>query len=608
MALIYLLVLTASAWRLHGRFLTHALDLGYFDQIVWSTANGHWFANTLKYPWNFMGDHLSPILLFVAPVYWIWPSVKALLAMQTLALALAGLPIYWLARRVDRWLAPVVMAAFYFNPSLHLINLSDFHEIALATPLIAIAVYALVLRRYPLLTVSLFLALLCKEDVAILTLAFGIYLLCDSRSRKWGIGISLFSAAWLLLALQVIIPAFREEGEYGSIGARYGYLGSTPGEALKTLITRPGVSVRHLFQRDIGVAFLRQLLPTGFVALIGWPLFALALPVFLYLQLSDEPSLYMLQEWHVAPLLPLLYAAALQGLGYLKGRGRVFAAVLLVVGTLWAFVQFSPLPAAWTVQGTLPERGARIQAILDRLSSDAIVSAQSDIVPHVSQRAEVYAFPSVVAGADDIVLDRQGNTYPISENFNTVVDAEVLPRPDFRPFYQSNELLWLHKTGAPNVEAALTVLEDGIILLDAEVAVADAEGFFGETGLRTLHPGDRIQVGLLWDGFQEVETHYVAFVQLLDVGSGNLIGQHDGPPANGAIPTYNWLPGSAMRDTHYVTVEDRDWVGPGRIIAGLYDPGTGDRLNTMDGATRLQSPNSTSCPVTFAPRSSCRAD
>ncbi len=584
MALTYFVVLTATAWRLHGRFLTHALDLGYFDQIVWSTANGHWFANTLKYPWNFMGDHLSPILLCVAPVYWLWPNVKALLAVQTLALALAGLPIYWLARRVNKWLAPVVLTCFYLNPSLHLINLRDFHEIALATPLIALAVYALVRRRYPLLTASLFFALLCKEDVAILTLAFGIYLLFDSRSRAWGLGVSLFSVAWLLLALQVIIPAFREEREYGSIGARYGYLGATPREALKTLITRPGVPLVHLFRKDVGAAFLRQLLPTGFVALLGWPLFALSLPVFLYLQLSDEPSLYTLQEWHVAPLLPLLYAAAIQGLGYLKSRARWCAVALLVIGSVWAFVQYSPLPVAWTVQGTLPERGVRIQAILDRIAPDAVVSAQSDIVPHVSQRVEVYVFPSVIAAADDIILDRQGNTYPVSENFNAIVDTEVLPRPDFRPFYQANDLLWLHKTATPHGVTPLTVLENGIILLNAQVAVSDAEGFFVEMGTRELHPGDRVQVGLLWDGFPDVEAHYVAFVQLLDTGSGNLIGQHDGPPANGAIPAYNWLPASAMRDTHYLTVEDKDWVGPGRIVAGLYDPSTGARLKTLDGS------------------------
>ncbi len=62
-------------------------------------------------------------------------------------------------------------------------------------------------------------------------------------------------------------------------------------------------------------------------------MFALSLPVFLYLQLSDEPSLYTLQEWHVAPLLPLLYAAAIQGVGYyLKGRARWCAVRTFVIG------------------------------------------------------------------------------------------------------------------------------------------------------------------------------------------------------------------------------------------------------------------------------------
>ena len=585
LTIIYFVVLTGAAWRLHGRFLTHALDLGYFDQILWSTANGHWFANTLKYPWNFMGDHLSPILAFVAPFYWIWSDVRALLAVQTLALALAGLPIYWLARRMDDWLAPFILLAFYLNPAMHLISLSDFHEIALVTPFVSLAVYALVRRRYPLMMVSLFFALLCKEDIAILTLAFGVYLLFDSRARGWGIAISLFSLAWLALALQIIIPAFREEDGYGSIGARYGYLGTTPVEALRTLATRPGVPLAHLAQWDILLAFGRQLLPTGFTALLGWPLFALSLPVFLYLQLSEEPSLYTLQEWHVAPLLPILFAAAIQGIGYLRGRWRVVAVGAMLVGSLWAFTQYSVLPHARTAQGTPPERAARIEAIIDRLSPEAVVSAQSDIVPHVSQRHEVYVFPSIIAGADDIVLDRQGNTYPVSDRYDEIIAAEVLPRPDFRPHYQTNELIWLHKEEIPDLNSPLAVFKGGIKLLDARLAVGDASGFFETVadGPLTLRPGDRLQISLLWQGFQEVEPPYTAFVQLLDEGSGALIGQHDSPPAAGAIPAYGWSPAGVMRDTHYIMVEETEWTGSGHVTAGLYDPDTGDRLRTVDG-------------------------
>ena len=607
LALAYFILLTGAAWRLHARFLTHALDLGYFDQIVWNIAYGQPFANTLKYPWNFTGDHFSPILACLAPLYWLWPDVRALLAAQSLALALAGLPIYWLARgdglssgegtlpahRLGTCLALLVLLAFYLNPALHLINLSDFHEIALVTPFVSLAVYALAVRRYRLMAVALFFALLCKEDVAILTLAFGVYLLFDARTRGWGAVIGLISLAWLALAVQVVIPAFREEGDYGSIGARYGYLGASLGEALSTLLTRPDVPLAHLARWDILAAFLRQLLPTGFSALLGWPLFALSLPVFLYLQLSEEPSLYTLQEWHVAPLLPLLFAAATQGLGYLRGKWRTLGVAAMCIGSLYAFTQDSLLPQALTAQGTPPQRASRIETIIDRLSPDAIVSAQSDIVPHVSQRREVYVFPSVVGNADDIILDRQGNTYPVSENYSQIVDEEALPRPDFRPYYQANDLIWLHKEEVPPLEPALATFgRDSIRLIDARLAVANGDGFFDErlstsfgmtrTVPLVLRPGQYIQVSLLWNGLQGMETRYTVFVQLLDRGSGSMVAQHDGPPAGGVTPKYNWEPAGTVRDTHYFMVEAVPFVGPGEIIVGLYEPATRERLLTDD--------------------------
>ncbi len=612
LALAYFAILTGAAWRLHARFLTHALDLGYFDQIVWNIAYGQPFANSLKYPWNFMGDHLSPILLFLAPLYWLWPNVRGLLAAQSLALALAGLPLYWLARGdrsstedgagsfrpLGARYAAVVLLAFYLNPALHLINLSDFHEIALSAPFVSLAAYALGRRRYRLLAAALFFSLLCKEDVAILTLAFGAYLLFEAKTRRWGAAIGLFSLAWLAMATQVVIPAFREEGDYGAIGARYGYLGGSLGEALLTLATRPGVPLAHLARWEILSAFLRQLLPTGFLALLGWPLFALSLPVFLYLQLSEQPSLYTLQEWHVALLLPLLFAAAVQGLGYLRGRWRAIGATAMCLGSLYAFVQYSSLPYALTVQGTPPQRAARIEAIIARLAPDATVSAQSDIVPHVSQRKAVYVFPDVIGEADDIILDRQGNPYPVNERYHRIVDEEVLPRPDFRPYYQANDLIWLHKEDAPLPETPLATFAQGSIrLLDVQLAIADREGFFQQrlpasTGAAdaepvALRPGQYLQVSLLWAGLRGAEARYTVLVQLVDQVSGAVIVQHEGAPAGGAAARYNWTPTEVLRDTRYLMFESTNLEGPAGLVVRLYDSASREQLLTDDGRDQV---------------------
>jgi uncharacterized membrane protein len=588
LAAAYFVAFTGLAWRLHNRFLTHALDLGYFDQIVWSAAHGQSFANTLKYPYNFMGDHLSPILFLVAPLYRLWPDVRALLAVQTLALAAAGLPVFWLARRADERWAPLVLLAFYLNPALHLVNLHDFHEIALSTPFVALALYALLRRRHILLAGSLFLALLCKEDVAILTLAFGVYLLFDRRARGWGIAISAFSVAWLGLSLQAIIPAFREEGEYGSIGARYGYLGDTPRAALKTLLTRPLVPLAHLAQVDIGLAVLRQLLPTGFVALLGWPVLALSLPVFLYLQLSDEPSLYTLQEWHVAPLVPILFVAAIQALTRLRGRLRAVAVALMVLGSAYACTQYSAAPAAWLAQGTLPERGRQIEAILHRIAPDSVVSAQSDLVPHVSQRKSVYVFPSVIDDAGDLVLDRQGNRYPVADRYDAIVDGEVLPRVDFRPVYESDGLLWLQKTVTPTRTADLTVFDGRIALRDATVSLADGAGFFVRTAgeAETLHlkAGDRLQVNLYWHRTADADQDYTAAVQLVEDTTGKIIAQSNGPLVPGRQTVKSWRKNELLRGAMYLDVGTPT---AGRLVASLYETGSGRRLPAVGGGEQV---------------------
>ena len=305
------------------------------------------------------------------------------------------------------------------------------------------------------------------------------------------------------------------------------------------------------------------------------------------MQLSEEPSLYTLQEWHVAPLLPVLFAAAIQSWGRLRGRWRTAAAGLMVVGSLWAFSQYSLAPAAWLAPGTPPERARQIEAILARVSPASTVSAQTDIVPHVSQRRAVYVFPSVIEGADDIVLDRQGNTYPVSDRYAGIVDGEVLPRPDFRLRYDRDGLLWLQKE-APPAEATspLAVFGDQLTLKAVRLALADSAGFFDQwvTGEKlVLKRGSRLQVNLYWQRTGAADENLKVFVQLLDDGSGKVIGQHDGPPVGGARPIRSWKLTEIVRDTHYVEPGDEQMAGPGRVIVGLYYAASGQRLVTAEG-------------------------
>lgn len=86
--------------RIHQRMLSHSFDLGIFEQIVRSYAHGHLPVSEIKGPdFPILGDHFSPILALVAPVYRLWPSPMALLVVQAALIAASVLPLTLWARR-----------------------------------------------------------------------------------------------------------------------------------------------------------------------------------------------------------------------------------------------------------------------------------------------------------------------------------------------------------------------------------------------------------------------------------------------------------------------------------------------------------------------------
>ena len=134
------------AFRQHAAFYTHLFDTGYYTQVLWNTAHGNWFANSLKYP-TFLADHFSPALLLLAPLFWISPTSYQLQFAKIVALGTPILPLYWLLRHKHPTLAPVMVLAYILNPLLHQTALEEFHELMLAAPLIGLAGYAA--RRDP---------------------------------------------------------------------------------------------------------------------------------------------------------------------------------------------------------------------------------------------------------------------------------------------------------------------------------------------------------------------------------------------------------------------------------------------------------------------------
>src|SRR2546430_4711142 len=93
LALVAVYALTFGALSLirHWSFHSTGLDLGVFDQVLWNTSQGRFMESTLSLdrcvPHSFFGDHFSPILVALVPLYWVAPHPETLLVVQTVALA-----------------------------------------------------------------------------------------------------------------------------------------------------------------------------------------------------------------------------------------------------------------------------------------------------------------------------------------------------------------------------------------------------------------------------------------------------------------------------------------------------------------------------------------
>ena len=98
-------------------------------------------------------------------------------------------------------------------------------------------------------------------------------------------------------------------------------------------------------------------------------------------------------------------------------------------------------------------------------------------------------------------------------------------------------------------------------------------------GLPDRLDGDN-RVTLFWETSSGIEEDYTAFLHIIDA-EGRLVGQWDQPPGGTDHPTSNWPAQTLFFDDYRVPVEV-DGTPPYRLLVGLYDPQTGERLSVIE--------------------------
>lgn len=404
--LVYTLVFSFVTVTRHYTFLTHALDLGYYVQLVWNLAGGRGPRVSLPemHAW---GDHLSPIMWGLVPAFWVAPDAVTLLVFQSAALAAGAPAVFLLARRrlEDERMATLFALLYLANPSLHGMNVRDFHAVALAVPLLLWAFVAAETRRALLFAGLIVLTLGTREDAALAVIGVGIWLALGQG--RWGTGAVTAAGAFALLYVELrwIIPAFRGE-PYAHL-ARYADLGGSLTEILAGTALHP---VRTLLRVATGsrlVYLLAMLVPLGFLPLLAPEALAGALPALAPNLLSADPVLFHHRTPYQAFVLPFLVLAAITGYARLRvARPGAPARAALALALLASLVLSSRTVNQFALYRWWPDADDRAaHRVLGRVPAEAAVSAQDPYVPHLARRARVFVFPLGIEVSDHLLLN-----------------------------------------------------------------------------------------------------------------------------------------------------------------------------------------------------------
>ena len=281
---------------------------------------------------NLLGDHFQIGLAVLAPFFRLFPSPATLLFFQALATALSVFPVIAAGSALlGRPSGRLIGFAYGFAWGLQQMIDFDFHEIALAVPLLAFSLSALVRGRLRATALWAMPLVFLKEDQGFTVAAIGALVVFDGvrgladrpdgprlagrpGSIGWGTLLFGWGLFWSVLAITVIIPHFNPLHTY-YYWKDGGVVSGSSAFPAGSLVVQAASGWPVKLQTVIML-----LLPTAFAAL-GSPVAAVALPS-LALRFVSTNSAYWGTSFHYnATLMPILFLAAVETLARWRAAG-----------------------------------------------------------------------------------------------------------------------------------------------------------------------------------------------------------------------------------------------------------------------------------------------
>ena len=560
LALLFFALCMWTSYAHWANFEYRTFDLAYYVQAIWQLIHGRLEVSVEGVP--LLGNHVEPIVLLFAPIFFLLRHPLVFVVVQNAALASMGPVAFNITRQLgfNRTAALFLASALLIAPAAGYIALHEFHPEALTAPLVLLIIHARLrgsLRAHWAWMIAL---LACKENMALLLAAYcAVHLVLERKRpmrelRAWYLWPLLLAVAWFFLCTRVITPALNP----GNIDylALYDRLGSSAGDILVNAITQPQRIIAALAHSLAnGNLLWALLLPFLALPILKPRWLLIAAPILLQHLLSWRSSEWTIYFHYAAPLLPLFWIALAQAVADIDRSGLIPVSIrrsiplAVIAGCIAGQIFLGPAGSiiattkSWTSRA--PDR-ARKAAFIREIGPGASVLAPLPYLSHLAMREKLYSLHYVLKGlktlsrstyeppapTDFVLID-----YDDSATFDPeagyyhpamkTVDGRVIPSSErlLHEFLKrsswsansTNELTLLHQVSPSPQPPVASITPEGGTEIDADsllTSIAKSATTLSEEGL---------EITLKWSFRTERETFPWMFLKLTPRDHGDAV-------------------------------------------------------------------------------------
>jgi uncharacterized membrane protein len=319
----------------------------------------------------------------------------------------------------------VLAAAYLAHPAVGLTNVENFHPDSFLGLLIGLVLWSALERKWSWYWISVVLALLVKEDVALVVIPIGLWVALRRDVRR-GLATVIFSFATMMLMFFVVMRSFTGIAFRNSWRIPFGGFSGL----FRIAFRQPQELWKYLISEERPTYLFHLLAPTALAFIVAPSVALTSAGVIGANLLSTFWYQHQIGYHYSLVIVPSLMFGTAYGIARVPVayRKRIVGAV--AVCSLAFGYWLSPLPAARSTVGDWSASNPSVVAareLFTVIPDNAIVSAYHPITAQLARRERIYSFPNPfqrsLYGVD---VFARGDRLPFAEEIEYVMLPAVL--------------------------------------------------------------------------------------------------------------------------------------------------------------------------------------